>query len=200
MEQAEPEAEPGIADLYAQQGYILQPGLIDPGFCTYLTRYLLLCAETGRAEADGAVANAFSMYGDPAFDTLLNVLAFDVSAHVGHEVVPTYSFARLYSEGSELVKHVDRPACEHSISLHLGGTATAWALRLLDHHESEVSVMQEPGDALAYQGMQLVHWRDRLDVGWQAQLFLHWVEVGGTYASQRFDGRSSLGLPPILRP
>jgi hypothetical protein len=35
-------------------------------------------------------------------------------------MLPTYSYARIYANGDELKKHRDRPACEVSVTLHLG--------------------------------------------------------------------------------
>jgi len=40
---------------------------------------------------------------------------------VGEKLLPTYAYARVYKNGAELTKHMDRPACEISVTLHLGG-------------------------------------------------------------------------------
>ena len=37
-------------------------------------------------------------------------------ALIGKEVLPTYSYARLYTEGEILSKHKDRPSCEISVT------------------------------------------------------------------------------------
>ena len=47
---------------------------------------------------------------------------------VGEKLLPTYAYARIYKNGAELVKHKDRPACEVSVTLHLGSDGTSWPL------------------------------------------------------------------------
>ena len=39
----------------------------------------------------------------------------------GLSLVPTYSYTRIYNKGNILKKHKDRPSCEISTTLHLGG-------------------------------------------------------------------------------
>ena len=36
-------------------------------------------------------------------------------------LIPTYSFTRLYEKGSILKRHKDRPSCQISTTVHLGG-------------------------------------------------------------------------------
>ena len=39
----------------------------------------------------------------------------------GLELIPTYSYARIYKKGDILKRHKDRPSCEISTTLNLGG-------------------------------------------------------------------------------
>ena len=39
----------------------------------------------------------------------------------GMDLIPTYSYARVYQHGAELKRHKDRPSCEISTTLNLGG-------------------------------------------------------------------------------
>lgn len=194
---------PGAADLadaYRADGYVARPEVVPPGLANYLAGCLDLMAEAGRLEPDAAVAGSWSIYGDPVFDLLLRPLTPIVAEHVGAEVVPTYSFARLYTEGAELVVHTDRPACQHSVSLLLGATADEpWPLLLTDLHGTTVTVVQEPGDGLCYQGTVLPHWRTPFTGRWHGQVFLHFVEADGPFADHVFDGRPGLGLPAATK-
>lgn len=194
----EPEVAAGPDPVYRDAGYVERPGLLDPGFCHYLCTYLALLGETGRLERDPVIPDAAFVYGDPAFDVLLDLLTPEVESHVGAALVPTYSFARIYGAGSSLYHHRDRPSCEHSLSVHLGSSGHPWPLSLIDLHGRQVDLIQSPGDAVAYQGMLLEHWRDPLPLGQHAQLFLHWVRADGPHAAQAFDGRDSLGVPSVL--
>ena len=70
---------------------------------------------------DTQIPNTYSIYGDPAFDTLLMKMLPVMKKETGLDVVPTYSYARMYKKGDELKKHKDRPSCEISTTLNLGG-------------------------------------------------------------------------------
>ena len=62
----------------------------------------------------------YSKYGDLAFDTLLaKKIAFNGNYDIALELVPTYSYHRLYTTGTELKRHKDRPSCEISTTLCL---------------------------------------------------------------------------------
>jgi hypothetical protein len=57
-------------------------------------------------------------------------------------------------------------------------------------------VDMQVGDAVLYRGMEVEHWREKYTEGqWQAQVFLHYVDADGPHADQKYDGRTSLGLP-----
>ena len=56
---------------------------------------------------DDQIPNTYSIYGDPAFDTLLMKVLPIMKRETGLEVVPTYSYARLYKHGDELKRHKD---------------------------------------------------------------------------------------------
>ena len=190
-----------LASEYRVSGYVRRRQLVDPQMCAFLARYLLTLSETGRLTEDPQVPGSGSVYGDPAFDVLLGAMTEAIEAHVDGPLLPTYSFARLYQAGGELVRHRDRPACEHSVTLHLGSMGAEWPLWLTDRQGRDVRLLQEPGDALAYLGTELEHWRDPLPAGMHAQVFLHWVRADGPHAEHAFDGRPGLGMPkPPMAP
>ena len=60
---------------------------------------------------DTQIPNTYSIYGDPAFDTLLMKMLPVMKKETGLDIVPTYSYARMYKKGDELKKHKDRPSC-----------------------------------------------------------------------------------------
>ena len=62
----------------------------------------------------------FSKYGDPIFDTLLSLSLEQMETLTAKELVPTYSYHRLYTTGTELTRHKDRPSCEISTTLCIG--------------------------------------------------------------------------------
>jgi hypothetical protein len=114
----------------------------------------------------------------------------------GKRLYPTYSYARLYKPGEELKKHKDRPACEISATVTLGFEGDVWSIYMAGN-----KVDMQVGDAVLYKGMEVEHWREKYTEGqWQAQVFLHYVDADGPHADQKYDGRTSLGLPKTTGP
>lgn len=70
---------------------------------------------------DQQIPNTFSCYGDFFMDTLLVKMLPVMKQHTGLDLIPTYSYTRAYKKGDELRRHKDRPSCEISCTLNLGG-------------------------------------------------------------------------------
>jgi hypothetical protein len=155
-----------------------------------------------RVDRAGQVVGSAELYGHPTFDDLLVASVDLVAAAAGVALVPTYSFARLYERGQVLEPHRDRPACELSASVHLGASSTgqAWPLHLRARGGSTTSVELGPGDALVYEGIDVLHWRDACPVDWYAQVFLHYVDPDGPHATHHLDGRPAIGSHQASRP
>ena len=62
----------------------------------------------------------YSRYGDLFFDTMLVTVMQKIENSLGKKLEPTYSYNRLYTTDTELVKHRDRPSCEISATLCIG--------------------------------------------------------------------------------
>jgi len=140
---------------------------------------------------DKQVPNTYSVYADPAMETLMMKVLPKMQQETGLRLVPTYSYARLYKKGDILKKHKDRPSCEISTTIHLGGDM--WPI-FIDGTE----VLLDVGDMLVYSGCELEHWREPLEGNTCAQVFLHYNHVNGPFAEKnRFDKRPMLGIPPI---
>ena len=138
---------------------------------------------------DQQIPNTYSIYGDPAFDTLLMKVLPVMKKETGLEVVPTYSYARIYKRGDILKRHKDRPSCEISTTLFLGGDS--WPI-FLEGNQVDLDI----GDMLIYEGCKLEHWREPFEGENCAQVFLHYNNVNGQFKDINiFDGREKLGLP-----
>ena len=138
---------------------------------------------------DTQIPNTYSIYGDPAFDTLLMKMLPVMKKETGLDIVPTYSYARMYKKGDELKKHKDRPSCEISTTLNLGGDP--WPIFLENN-----KVVLEIGDMLIYEGCKLEHWREPFEGDNCGQVFLHYNNANGQFKNMNvFDGREKLGLP-----
>ena len=139
--------------------------------------------------SDKQVPNTYSIYGDSTFDTLLMKILPVMKKETGLEVVPTYSYARIYKRGDILKRHKDRPSCEISTTLFLGGDS--WPI-FLEGNQVDLDI----GDMLIYEGCKLEHWREPFEGENCAQVFLHYNNVNGEFKDINiFDGREKLGLP-----
>ena len=141
---------------------------------------------------DEQVPGAYSLYGDPAFDTLLNASTGVMSKITDQTIFPTYSYSRLYTNGHELKRHKDRPSCEISATVNLGGDS--WPIFIEPSgkkNKKGKKVILKPGDILFYYGCDLEHWREPFKGKFCAQAFLHY----STNEKLKYDYREYLGLP-----
>jgi hypothetical protein len=163
---------------------------------------------------DQQVPNVYSHYADFAMETLLMKVMPIMMKETGLNLIPTYSYARVYEKGSILKRHKDRPSCEISTTLNLGGDP--WAIYLdptgsnnvIDEYKNimkpnaptGIKVDLEPGDMLVYSGCELEHWREEFQGNVCAQVFLHYNHVNGQFAdSNLYDKRPLLGIPPLRK-
>ena len=163
---------------------------------------------------DKQIPNTYSHYADPVMETLLMKVLPKMQRETGLQLIPTYSYARLYKKGDILYRHKDRPSCEISTTIHLGGDS--WPIfidgtgadSILSGNETTTivkpnapegtKVLLEVGDMLVYSGCKLEHWREPLEGDVCGQVFLHYNHVNGPFAEKnRFDKRPMLGIPPI---
>ena len=159
---------------------------------------------------DKQIPGAYSKYGDWVMETLLQYMRPIMRKKTGMELVPTYSYTRLYEKGNILKRHKDRPSCEISTTLHLGGDP--WAIFLdpsgsdfvIDEYKgiikpgapNGVRVDLKIGDMLIYSGCDLEHWREPFQGTVCSQVFLHYNHANGPYAQTNlFDKRAMLGIP-----
>tara|TARA_Y100001980_G_C14456490_1_gene239282 strand:+ start:108 stop:689 length:582 start_codon:yes stop_codon:yes gene_type:complete len=138
---------------------------------------------------DQQIPNTYSIYGDAAFDTLLMKVLPVMKHETGLDLIPTYSYARIYKKGDILHKHKDRPSCEISTTLTLGGDP--WPI-FLEGKQVDLDV----GDMLIYEGCKLEHWREPFEGEHCGQVFLHYNDKKGEFKDINiFDGRDKLGTP-----
>jgi len=163
---------------------------------------------------DKQIPNTYSHYADFVMETLLVKMLPIMKEHTGLDLLPTYSYARAYKKGDILKRHKDRPSCEISTTLNLGGDK--WAIyidptgsnNVIDEYKNihkpnapkGDKVVLEVGDMLVYNGCELEHWREEFMGNICGQVFLHYNQVNGKFAdSNKFDGRPMLGLPSFIK-
>ena len=161
---------------------------------------------------DAQIPGAYSKYSDWVMETLLQYMRPIMKAKTGMDLIPTYSYTRLYEKGNILHRHKDRPSCEVSTTLHLGGDP--WPI-FLDPTGADnilsgertttivkpgapkgVRVDLKVGDMLIYSGCDLEHWREPFEGTVCSQVFLHYNHANGPFATTNiFDKRPMLGVP-----
>jgi hypothetical protein len=145
---------------------------------------------------DHQVPNTYSHYADIVMETLLLKLKNLMEKETNLELIPTYSYARIYKKGDILHRHKDRPSCEISTTLNLGGDQ--WPI-FLKVKEKNIKIKLKPGDMLIYKGCDLEHWREKFNGKECAQVFLHYNNVKTLGKENLFDGRIHLGLPSSFK-
>ncbi len=137
--------------------------------------------------------NTFCLYGDTTFDTLLPNVKQKIEKVLNKKLTETYSYARLYTKGDILKSHIDRPSCEESITLNLGGDK--WPIYLEDEEEETIEIVLNPGDGLVYKGHKYRHWRDEFTGKECGQVFLHYIdEKNKNPHAAPYDFRPVLGI------
>jgi hypothetical protein len=142
-----------------------------------------------RPIGDSLVPKSFSAYALPITEQLLLKLTDIVSDNVGKVLYPTYSYCRIYYTGATMRPHVDRPACEFSMSICIAGDS--WPLWFQLKTPTPISL--QPGNAVLYKGVEVEHWRNEYYGTGCTQVFLHWVDAHGRYADWKFDKRPTIG-------
>ena len=186
--------------------YKIIRGAVSAELCGFLSSYLLLKKEVYKTTAragyvpmgytgigtldDKQVPGAFSIYGDSAFDTLLPKVLPMMCKETNIKLIPTYSYARSYSTGQELEKHIDRMTCDISTTLNIGGDL--WPIYFLIK-KKKVQVDLKPGDMVLYRGKKIPHWRDVFKGRYCNQVFLHYNDE--QKGEPPYDNRLHLGLP-----
>ena len=133
-------------------------------------------------EIDGNPINyAFRVHSPKNGQDLLYGKCDEVSNIVGCKLLPTYSYARVYKNGSFLPIHKDRSACEISLTVHLDGD-TSWPIYITNPQALPIECNLQPGDAVLYLGCLAHHWRFKYTGENYAQVFLHYVREDGLYS------------------
>ena len=159
---------------------------------------------------DQQVPGSYAKYADRLMETLLVKTIPVMKAKTGLNLIPTYSYTRLYRTGNILNRHKDRPSCEISTTLNLGGDP--WPIfidptgsnNVIDEYKGIMKpdapkgnkVDLKPGDMLIYSGCELEHWREPFEGKLCGQVFLHYNHANGPFAkSNLYDKRPLLGIP-----
>jgi PKHD-type hydroxylase len=183
------------SEYFKKNKYVYISGAVPRNTCDDLTKYMFSLYDEGKLTKDPQCPLSDSVYGDPILDNLLQALAAPLSAQLGINLLPTYTYARIYRPGETLVRHIDREACEISGTMTLGFDPGSgiWPIYFTGDREDVVgtSVEINTGDLVIYHGNELWHWRPAYRGKWQVQVFFHYVDANGPHASWANDKRTT---------
>jgi hypothetical protein len=176
-----------------ENGYVVVPSLYDPkklyfdlpeGITGQLN-YGKTIVDVTHVADEGQVSGSLSRYGHPQYRSVHNEIRLKLQEIIGKPLCNTYYYDRFYFEDQELVKHVDREACEISVSIHIGtNIKEPWAFCLTTPGGEDREVFLNPGDGVIYKGCEIVHWRDKMPLKkkwmdktkyYYHQIFFHYV-------------------------
>jgi hypothetical protein len=213
------------AKYFKENNYLVLKNFIDVNMAGLIYQYCLVKAQRTdfmtlyakdayRPEWDGRFGDeqapiSYNCYADPFMDTILGASTKNISRYVGEDLIPTYSYWRLYQQGEILARHRDRESCEISATLCLGYNTSNldpnehsdynWPMFVETKDNPDgIPINLEPGDLILYKGVEVEHWRERFIGLNHAQVFLHYNNANGPY-NIALDGRPILGIPKVYQ-
>ena len=180
-------------EYFDKNGYVVLKDALNKEDCIKLTEHMFNLKREGKTEKDEQCPLSDAVYGDPIFDKILQDFAEPIGKTVGKTLLPTYTYARIYSPGEVLKKHKDRPACEISATLTLGYNGKSiWPIFF--DEEKATPVVLEVGEMAVYKGCDVEHWRTEFKGNWHVQVFFHYVDANGPHKDEYKDRRSDFGV------
>ena len=180
-------------EYFEKNGYVVLKDALTKQQCDELVQHMFQLHKEGKLVQDDQCPLSWAVYGDPIFDSILQKFAKPIGDSVGRQLLPTYTYARIYQPGEILKKHKDRPACEISATMTLGYDAkTIWPIFF--NEEKEIAVNLEVGELAVYKGCEILHWRQAFKGNWHVQVFFHYVDANGPYKDHVRDGRPNFGI------
>jgi Rps23 Pro-64 3,4-dihydroxylase Tpa1-like proline 4-hydroxylase len=169
-----------------ENNYVYIPNFISPERAKLLaSNFENFCIENNIA-GDDQIEQSHSKYNYIDFLELLCNATPEVGEFLGENVLPTYTYSRVYKRGAELIKHTDRDACEISLTVHLDGDKD-WPIYIKNPKGETISLNLKSGDAMMYLGCDAEHWRDVYEGDRYVQVFLHYVRSRGDKGYAYFD-------------
>jgi len=181
------------AETFEKQRFLIITDVVPEEKCKELSKHMFSLRDAGKTEKDPQCPLSDSIYGDPEWDKMLEELAKPLGEMIGIDLLPTYTYARIYYKGEELKVHKDRPSCEISATMTVDFSEyPIWPI----HMGEAKNIILDKGDLCLYRGCEIDHWRDKFKGDWQVQVFFHYVDANGPHKDLHRDGRNNLGERP----
>lgn len=172
-----------------QLGFQMAQSFVNANDLKKLSKHVWHLSKTGQTNTDTQCPFSESFYArdDEIFSNWQSSMTNKVSELFKKDLAPTYSYARIYKKGETLKRHIDREACEYSLSVTLETSDnTTWPFYIDAKDGKSYQCNAEPGDAIFYEGSR-PHWRERCEKDWHIQAFIHFVDINNKYNNHTHD-------------
>jgi hypothetical protein len=186
-------------EFFQTNKYVEVKNVLTPELVNLATTYALLDEKNDLSLEEGErpqIHNSHSKYADTLMEAFLLYLHPIMEKNTGLQLYPTYSYYRVYKPGANLVKHLDRSACEISTTVTLGydykDSNYEWPI-FVDNGKC----LMTPGDLVIYRGCEVEHWREVFEApegSYHVQFFCHYVDANGPNKDWKFDKRPFIGF------
>lgn len=184
---------------FEKNGCFFVENFIDVQTVSVVKQYFLNKVNRGewkeKTEEDDP-SSRFAYYADPLIEVILQASQKVVEEITGKELLPTYSYSRIYQSGESLKPHIDRPACEISVTVNVATQGEFSPIYTKYGQNDFEKHILKPGDAVVYKGCDVLHWREELKEGQvNMQFMLHYVDKNGPNSKHEKDMRKEYGYP-----
>jgi len=140
--------------------------------------------------------NTYFTYSDIFLETIMSKIHTTMEEKTNLNLLPTFSYARIYKLGNKLHKHKDGNIAQISSTMNLGGAI--YPIYITDVKKKEpIKIELEPGDMLIYKGEEFEHYRLKFEEEECAQVHFHYVPATQENLKYLFDGRPHIGLARV---
>ncbi|HKX10819.1 MAG TPA: hypothetical protein VJN67_21655 [Stellaceae bacterium] len=176
---------------FRENRYLLVREILPEEILDYLKGYYrLLIAKNRFTRGDNQCPSSLRLYGDLGLDAMLEWIKPEMCRLTDLDLVPTYSYTRVYSQGEILKPHTDRPACEISLTISIRIPPGCPRSVLWLNPGVPIGIEMQEGDGLIYAGCEIEHWREPIPQPGYIQLFLHFIRRDGSnFPALAYDGR-----------
>ena len=144
--------------------------------------------------SDPIMPGAFAMYSPVCFEAMGQTIKPMVEESVGCKLWQTFSYARVYVKGTNLVRHRDRTSGEWVANVCITRDNVDWPFYIELEGKSH-QILLEQGDMIIFRGHKDFHWRPKYTGDLQIQAFVSYVDQEGRYKQNKWDGRPMLAAP-----
>lgn len=197
-------------EFFQKNGFVRLTANLPEEFLTVLSTYTLYMADREFRRDDLAGGETHGVYGDTLAESLLGFYWEVIEAFTGMELLPSYSYYRVYRPGGELKRQKWGSTSEICLILCLGNgygvkgkESSFWPLNLdLTNDELKPYVCKDlvPGEMLVIKSSEYEFWREKFRLGsWHSEMYFFYADRSKVGSEKiRFDGREGFGAAPML--